>query len=171
MTIRLIASLILLDYDHTFIICVLGSQDLMMRQDLRRVGGGGILIYNTLSGICKTNVQCPLSNDITAVTGRQTDPVQSVIQGPYISFMRLCTVRFQSNANRVMKPLIQYLPGIFQRLCNSLNICATVQMILQRKDLNVKCLSVINYICYKEQRKCMFVEANIMLKKSFSKCD
>lgn len=94
MTIRLIASLILLDYDHMFIICVLGSQDLMMRQDLRRVGGGGILIYNTLSGICKTNAQCPLSNDITAVTGRQTDPVQSVIQGPYISFTRLCTVRF-----------------------------------------------------------------------------
>lgn len=94
MTIRLIASLILLDYDHMFIICVLGSQDLMMRQDLRRVGGGGILIYNTLSGICKTNAQCPLSNDITAVTGRQTDPVQSVILGPYISFMRLCTVRF-----------------------------------------------------------------------------
>lgn len=94
MTIRLIASLILLDYDHMFIICVLGSQDLMMRQDLRRVGGGGILIYNTLSGICKTNVQCPLSNDITAVTGRQTDPVQSVILGLYISFMRLCTVRF-----------------------------------------------------------------------------
>lgn len=94
MTIRLIASLILLDYDHTFIICVLGSQDLMMRQDLRRVGGGGILIYNTLSGICKTNAQCPLSNDITAVTGRQTDPVQSVILEPYISFMRLCTVRF-----------------------------------------------------------------------------
>lgn len=62
-----------------FIICVLGSQDLMMRQDLRRVGGGGILIYNTLSGICKTNAQCPLSNDITTVTGRQTDPVQSVI--------------------------------------------------------------------------------------------
>lgn len=81
MTIRLIASLILLDYDHTFIICVLGSQDLMMRQDLRRVGGGGILIYNTLSVICKTNAQCPLSNDITAVTGRQTDPVQSVILG------------------------------------------------------------------------------------------
>lgn len=94
MTIRLIASLILLDYDHMFIICVLGSQDLMMRQDLRRVGGGGILIYNTLSGICKTNAQCPLSNDITAVTGRQTDPVQSVILRPYISFMRLCTVRF-----------------------------------------------------------------------------
>lgn len=94
MTIRLIASLILLDYDHMFITCVLGSQDLMMRQDLRRVGGGGILIYNTLSGICKTNAQSPLSNDITAVTGRQTDPVQSVIQGPYISFMRLCTVRF-----------------------------------------------------------------------------
>lgn len=77
-----------------FIICVLGSQDPMMRQDLRRVGGGGILIYNTLSGICKTNAQCPLSNDITAVTCRQTDPVQSVILGPYISFMRLCTVRF-----------------------------------------------------------------------------
>lgn len=94
MTIRLIASLILLDYDHMFIICVLGSQDLMMRQDLRRVGGGGILIYNTLSAICKTNAQCPLSNDITAVTGRQTDPVQSVILEPYISFMRLCTVRF-----------------------------------------------------------------------------
>lgn len=94
MTIRLIASLILLDYDHMFITCVLGSQDPMMRQDLRRVGGGGILIYNTLSGICKTNAQCPLSNDITAVTGRQTDPVQSVILGPYISFMRLCTVRF-----------------------------------------------------------------------------
>lgn len=95
MTIRLIASLILLDYDHTFITCVLGSQGLMMRQDLRRVGGGGgILIYNTLSGICKTNAQCPLSNDITAVTGRQTDAVQSVILGPYISFMRLCTVRF-----------------------------------------------------------------------------
>lgn len=81
MTIRLIASLILLDYDHMFIICVLGSQDLMMRQDLRRVGGGDILIYNTLSVICKTNAQCPLSNDITAVTGRQTDPVQSVILG------------------------------------------------------------------------------------------
>lgn len=94
MTIRLIASLILLDYDHMFIVCVLGSQDLMMRQDLRRVGGGGILIYNTLSGICKTNAQCPLSNDITAVTGRQTDMVQSVILRPYISFMRLCTVRF-----------------------------------------------------------------------------
>lgn len=94
MTIRLIASLILLDYDHMFITCVLGSQDPMMRQDLRRVGGGGILIYNTLSGICKTNAQCPLSNDITAVTGRQTDLVQSVILGPYISFMRLCTVRF-----------------------------------------------------------------------------
>lgn len=94
MTIRLIASLILLDYDHMFITCVLGSQDPMMRQDLRRVGGGGILIYNTLSVICKTNAQCPLSNDITAVTGRQTDPVQSVILGPYISFMRLCTVRF-----------------------------------------------------------------------------
>lgn len=94
MTIRLNASLILLDYDHMFITCVLGSQDPMMRQDLRRVGGGGILIYNTLSGICKTNAQCPLSNDITAVTGRQTDPVQSVILGPYISFMWLCTVRF-----------------------------------------------------------------------------
>lgn len=94
MTIRLIASLILLDYDHMFITCVLGSQGLMMRQDLRRVGGGGILIYNTLSGICETNAQCPLSNDITAVTGRQTDPVQSVILGLYISFMRLCTVRF-----------------------------------------------------------------------------
>lgn len=84
MTIRLIASLILLDYDHNYVhyICVLGSQDLMMRQDLRRVGGGDILIYNTLSGICKTNAQCPLSNDIMVATGRQTDPVQSVILGP-----------------------------------------------------------------------------------------
>lgn len=76
---RINAPLIWLDYDHIFIICVLGSQDLMMRQDFRRVWGRGIVIYNTLSGICKTNAQCPLSNDITVVTGRQTDMVQSVI--------------------------------------------------------------------------------------------
>lgn len=41
MTIRLIASLILLDYDHMFIICVLGSQDLMMRPRFEEGWGWG----------------------------------------------------------------------------------------------------------------------------------